>query len=116
MEAAVPIDVGFVVADAEAPRLELRDQSLTLSFVDWKDNDVRAKFSDVIGVRWQEADGHLLPGERDDSVYLIEDSTWLSEHDRQAVTWTDSGHRHLRLNFNAAGVLEVLCTTVQVQS
>ncbi len=108
------INLGFAVADAEGPTLHFSQQHLELTFVDWKDNEVRVEFADVIAVRWQEAEYYIDDRERFDSVHLVHDSAWLAEHDRQNMTWEGSNHRHLKLNFNAAGILEVLCTDVAV--
>ena len=110
------IALGFSVADAERPILELKGHSLTICFPDWRGQTVVVAFDDTIAVRWQEAEYFFTTEERFDSTYVVEDSTWLDEHDKQAMTWTGSGHRHLKLNFNAAGVLEVLCTSVHVST
>ncbi len=108
------IDLGFEVADAACPRLELDGQVLTASFADWREQPLVVRFDDVIAVRSQEAEYSIDEDERFDSVHVVHDSAWLAEHVRQAATWAGSGHRHLKLNFNAAGVLEVLCTAVHV--
>ena len=108
-----PIDLGFSVADAESPRLELAGQTLTARFEDWKDQPVVAVFENVIGVRWQEADHYYGPDDRYDSCFVITDSPWLAEHEQQGMTFGAVAFRHLKLNFNAAGILEVLCTTVR---
>lgn len=108
------MDLGFSIADAERPSLQLDGQKLTIRFSDWRDQPVGVTFDDTIGVRWQEAEYFYSSDERFDSAHLIEHSAWLREHERQAMAWADSGHRHLKLNFNAAGILEVLCTNVHV--
>jgi hypothetical protein len=110
------ISLGFTVADAQAPSLHLAEQRLLVSFVDWKDTRVEADFADVIALRWQEAEYLIDDLERYDSVHLVHDSLWLAEHERQQMTWANSNHRHLKLNFNAAGILEVLCTDVTVKT
>lgn len=110
------INLGFTVADAQAPSLQLADQRLLLSFVDWKDAHVEVVFNDVIALRWQEAEYVIDDEERFDSVHVVHDSLWLSEHERQHMTWPDSNHRHLKMNFNAAGILEILCTTATVKT
>lgn len=108
------VGLGFNVADAERPKLHLVGQELTVRFIDWREAPVTLVFSDTIAVRWQEADYYVDDGDRDDSTVLVHDSPWLAEHEKQAMTWKNSGHRHLKLNFNAAGILEVLCSGVQV--
>ena len=109
------VNLGFSVADAESPRLQLEGQVLLVDFVDWKEERITVRFADVIAVRWQEAEYFLDEQERFDSAHVVMDSDWLAEHARQNMTWAGSQHRHLKLNFNAAGMLEVLCTEVRVE-
>lgn len=110
------VNLGFSVADAESPRLQLERQVLVLDFADWKENQVRVRFSDVIAARWQEAEYVRDEHERFDSTHVVHESAWLAEHERQNITWDGAEHRHLKLNFNAAGILEVLCTDVHVET
>jgi len=110
------VNLGFTVADAESPRLQLEGQVLILGFMDWKEEQVTVRFSDVIAVRWQEAEYVIDEGERFDSTHVVHESAWLGDHERQNVTWGGAQHRHLKLNFNAAGILEVLCTEVHVEA
>ena len=109
------VDLGFVVADAEAPKLTLESQRLMVEFLDWRDRRVTVVFADCIALRWQEAERFVDDADRCDSTVMVHDSEWLQAHDRQGHT--DMGgrlFRHLKLNFNAAGQLEVLCTSVEV--
>jgi hypothetical protein len=106
------VDLGFSVADAEYPHFELDQQTLTLHFRDWTERTVVAVFDNTIAVRWQEAEHYFGPDDRYDSCFEIVDSPWLAEHERQHATYGGLDFRHLKLNFNAAGILEVLCTTV----
>lgn len=111
------INLGFVVADAEAPKLTMDEHQLTVKFLDWADRHVKVLFTDCIALRWQEAERFLDDADRYDSTVLVHDSEWLQEHDRQGHTQMEGRQfRHLKLNFNAAGQLEVLCTSVEVSS
>ncbi|HUP70804.1 MAG TPA: hypothetical protein VM142_13465 [Acidimicrobiales bacterium] len=47
------INLGFVVADAEAPKLTMGKQHLTMEFLDWRDSRVTVHFADCIALRWQ---------------------------------------------------------------
>lgn len=114
VETSEVVQLGFSVADAKSPELHLVRQKLTVRFKDWQEHRVTLAFSDVIAVRWQEADHYVDDGDQYDSTVVVHDSAWLAEHERQAVTWENSQHQHLKLNFNAAGILEVLCTGVRV--
>ena len=107
---SVPIDLGFSVADASSPAVQFDGQALTVKFSEWTERTVTLKCFDVIGVRWQEAEWSVDEADRYDSTCLVENSEWLNEHHRQGVLFGDKPFRHLKLNFNAAGVLEVLCT------
>jgi hypothetical protein len=84
---------------------------LVVRFVDWREHPVAVEFTDVIEVRWQEADS-TGPEDRNDCTFEIEGSEWLAEHLRQQVAVPSDGHRHFRLCFNAAGVLDVLAVSV----
>lgn len=109
------VHLGFEVADAEAPRLSLTQQQLRVDFVDWRDSPVAILFRDCVAVRWQEAERFLDEGDRYDSTVRVHDSSWLAEHIQQGdVCAGDRPFQHVKLNFNAAGQLEVLCTAVEV--
>lgn len=109
------VDLGFQVADAQAPRLELARQSLQIEFTDWRNRLVRVDFEDCIAARWQEAERFLDDSDRYDSVVQVLDSEWIAEHEAQGHASAGGREfRHLKLNFNAAGQLEVLCTTVKL--
>jgi hypothetical protein len=69
----------------------------------------RRVFRDTIAFRWQDADD-VASDERFDSSHLIHDSEWLAVHLRQSYATPE--HRHLKLNFNAEGTRDLLCTTV----
>ncbi|MDA0137630.1 hypothetical protein [Solirubrobacter deserti] len=104
-----PVDLGFSIADAEEVELAHDGDDLTVSFTDWADRRRSVTFTDTVALRWQRADD-VAPGEAYDGANEIADSPWLERH-RQAGEATGE-HRHLKLNFNAAGCLEVLCSAV----
>jgi hypothetical protein len=70
---------------------------------------------EVAGIRWQEH-GSAGPEERDDSVYEIVDSQWLSALWDAGARERAEGHRHFKLCFNAYGPLEVLTTSMRLIS
>jgi hypothetical protein len=114
MQRSEVVNLGFSVADAESPDHHLKGQVLTARFKDWREHPVTLVFPDVIAVRWQEADYYVDGGDRFDSTVVVHDSEWLAEHKGQGVPWKNANLRHLKLNFNAAGILEVLCSGVRV--
>jgi hypothetical protein len=64
-----------------------------------------------VALAWQRAED-VAKAERFDSTHVIEDSAWLAEHVRQQEATAD--HQHLKLNFNDAGALQVICREVLV--
>lgn len=110
----MPADLGFSVADASSPVVHLHGQTLTVEFLEWTDRKVILTCADVIAVRWQEAEWSVDGADRYDNTCLVADSEWLNEHDRQGILFGSKPFRHLKLNFNAAGVLEVLCTDTSI--
>ena len=108
---ARPIEPGFHVADAQEIALAYDGESLVLSFVDWREEQVRVAFDEAVAFRWQRAE-EVQPGEAWDGTSVHPDSPWLEEHRRQGEATTS--HQHLALNFNAAGRLDVICTAARV--
>jgi hypothetical protein len=109
------IGLGFVVADATSPSLNLDGQVLTVRFLDWQEQTITLVCYDVIALRWQEADRYIDENDRFDSTFVVQHSEWLAEHKRQGILFGAGQFQHLKLNFNAAGILEVLCTRTQVE-
>ena len=103
----VPVDLGVQPADAEQVTLTFSDHAreLVLAYVDWQAQPQRKLFAGVLAFRWQELDED---GVRDDQVYEVHDSPWLT---RQAALHAVpcAEHIHYMLCFNACGVLDVLC-------
>jgi hypothetical protein len=113
-EKAAMLEPGFSVADATYPTFRLRDGEVVLEFTDWRDRPVRIRFTNAAGVRWQELDS-AGPEERDDAVFEIIESIWLAEYLRKGARTPADDLRHYRLCFNAAGVLDVLATSMKVE-
>lgn len=69
---------------------------------------VQVQFDDVIAFKWQsdeiEADGDPI-----DNTWEVVESKWLAQHVQAGVIPLDADYRHLCLNFNACGRLEVIC-------
>jgi hypothetical protein len=108
---AKKLDAGFVVADAKYPSVTTVPGELQLTFVDYTDTEVTVQFSDVCAFRWQEGDQAMLEGEPYDGVCEVLGSDWVSEHPPQMISHVGLTVRHIRLNFNACGSLEVLCSS-----
>ncbi|VAW26820.1 hypothetical protein MNBD_BACTEROID06-477 [hydrothermal vent metagenome] len=110
MEKAEFINLGFTTADAERVTLSLLKGELNISFLDWQEKKVNVLFQDTLAVKWQEADS-LGPEDRDDSTFVIKKSKWLKLHSDQNIFSESekSNFQHLKLCFNACGVLEILC-------
>jgi hypothetical protein len=110
-EIARLIETDFSTADAEYPNFSLRNGLLVLDFVDWREWPVRVRFSNTVGVKWQELDSEG-PEDRDDSTYEIVGSSWLKEYLSKEACTPGDALRHYRLCFNACGVLDVLAESM----
>lgn len=108
-----PVDLGFSVADGEKIELSYESQVLRVSFVDWQEKSIVFICRDTVAFRWQEAEYLLSPHERNDSAYEIIGSAWLRQHEEQGVTWEGATFHHYKLNFNAAGILEMICSSIE---
>jgi hypothetical protein len=108
---AEPVSLGFVIADGERVELAYDGDDLRLRFLDWREDQVAVSFRSTIAFRWQGAE-EVAPDERFDAAHVIHESEWLAENVRQNEA--TPAHRHLKLNFNAAGCLEVICESVDV--
>ncbi|MEZ6188834.1 MAG: hypothetical protein R3F62_28000 [Planctomycetota bacterium] len=117
-EAALPEDVleivdpGFSTADAEQVRLQFQGD-LTLDFQDWREVPVRVVFREAIGFRWAD-EQEWVDGVRNDVTYRVQGSPWLATLAR--LCGEDAGaFQHLRLCFNACGVLDVVCRSFEAE-
>ena len=107
------INLGFSTADAEGVQLHFERGDLVLRFVDWQEKPVQVVFRKVLGFKW---DDELDPVDhRDDCCYRIADSAWLTNQTALAAIDTPHEYSHLRLCFNACGMLDVLARSVEVQ-
>ena len=111
--AADSFDLGLNIADAEDVALEYDGERLVLSYLDWQEQPVRVAFDETVAFRWQRAE-EVRAGESWDGTSVQTDSPWLEEHRRQGEATTS--HRHLVLNFNAAGRLDVICAASRLLS
>jgi hypothetical protein len=107
------VDLGFSVADGENIKVSYENQALRVSFVDWQEKPITFLCHDTVAFRWQEAEYILSDKERDDSPYKIIDSAWLRLHEEQSMTWEGPTFHHYKLNFNAAGILEMICSRIE---
>ena len=110
---AIPVDLGFEVADGEDVRLNFQQESLVVTFTDWHEETVSFVCEDTVAFRWQEGEYLLDPAERDDSVYEITHSLWVGQHQDQGCLPEGRSFHHFKMNFNAAGVFEVLCSKIE---
>ena len=104
------IDPGFSTADGDFPGFDYDEQQyLRFYFLDWREETVLVLFKNVIALRWQ-AIQELLPDEPSDGTCEILNSEWLQAHQREGVIDIDQQFHHYRLNFNACGSFELICT------
>ena len=108
-ETAEIMSPDFSIADAQDVTFNFDGDHLILQFEDWQETRVRIIFEHVIGSRYEFGESQLCEGERFDSIHLIRDSKWLQRLRDQGETWDGPQWAHYKLNFNAEGVLEVLC-------
>lgn len=102
---------GFSTADAENPSLDYRNGDLVLCFCNWRDEQVAVRFPNTIAFHWQEE--AILPDSvRNDQSYEVVRSSWLV--DLTDLGAADTRHRHYKLCFNVAGVLDVVSDLLQV--
>jgi hypothetical protein len=107
------VDLGFSVADGDRIKVAYENQALRVSFVDWQEKPVSFSCHDTIAFRWQEAEYTLSQNERYDSSHEIINSVWLRQHEDQNMTWGGLTFHHYKLNFNAAGILEMICSRIE---
>jgi hypothetical protein len=110
-ERAIRLETWFSTADAEYPGFSLRDGTLVLEFIDWRDQAISAEFANCVGVRWQEVDSPG-PQERDDEAFEIVESEWVRAYYSARARTIEERVRHFRLCFNESGVLDVLATSL----
>ena len=100
MEIAEQVNLGFSTADAEDVEYSYSEGSATIKFQDWQEKSISVLFTDVLAIKWQEADTSTLH-ERDDETYEIINSEWLGIHSKQNFTDSNVNYHHYKLCFNA---------------
>ena len=115
-ESFLPLRVPCSTADAGAPTLRFDRGVLHVSFLDWREAAVRLAFHDVVGFSWDEGDAARTPDCRDDSCSQVIGSAWVDRHRAVGTSHPSADHRHYRLGFNAAGVLQVIAAGWEVRS
>lgn len=104
------IDLGFSIADAEDIAFKFDGSDLVLEFKGWKEEQISIKCENTLGFKYQVAEYEIDESERFDSCHIVNESDWVKEHLKQGETWENENWIHYKLNFNAAGVVEVLCS------
>ncbi len=112
IEKAEIIDPGFDIADGEDVGYSFDGDKLTFRFTDWKEQHIEVECKNVIGFKYQWATYEYFPEERFDSSHVIHHSKWLQQHIKQGEAWEGEKWQHYKLNFNAAGVMEILCSSM----
>jgi hypothetical protein len=113
-ESATLLEPGFSTADAGYPSFGLRDGVLVLEFIDWRERPISVRFSNTAGLKWQELDSGG-PEDRDDSVYEIDGSSWLSDYLAAGARTLGDALHHYRLCFKGSGVLNVLAESMEAR-
>jgi hypothetical protein len=106
-----PVSLGFDIADGEQVELAYGGDQLVLRFVDWHEQPIRATFQGTVA-----SDGNALSASTRGNASTAR--MWCANpHGSPSIAVRARLLRssHLKLNFNAAGVLEVICLGVAVQ-
>ena len=111
---AVPLDLGIQVADGEKLKLAFDGRDILASFQDWREIETCFRCSEVISFRWQPIE-YFHAGERPDSTYEIMHSAWVQQHEDQSMIGSAQVARHFKLNFNAIGCLEIICSKIRAE-
>jgi hypothetical protein len=95
-------------ADAGAPELTFQRGELTLQFVDWREQRISLRFTDVVAFRWEEQ-MPLPEGVRDDASYEVEASPLVADLRANGALMSGTTYRHFMFCFNGIGsVLQVV--------
>jgi hypothetical protein len=100
---------GFSTADTSYPEFVSSAGRLSARFKSSSGQHVQVEFSAVAAFSWQENSGSLLPGEPWDGTCELFDSPLPASHPPGETLHALAELRHIRLNFNAWGRLDVLC-------
>jgi hypothetical protein len=93
-----------------------RRRLLRVTFRDWREKLQQLVFHDVAAYSWDDGDAAVDPRHRDDCSYLVLDSPWLVRHRAVGPVDPSKELRHFKLCFNAAGVIQVLASWLEVQA
>lgn len=115
MEYVKLIEAPFTTADAEYPVVIADGGTLTVKYMDWRENDVEIHFGEPVAYKWQMCEEYL-EGERFDSCYEVVNSKWLQKHIEQELICENEGHCHFKFNFNENGQLEVIALGFEVKT
>jgi hypothetical protein len=115
-ETYIPLSEPFTTADAEAPHLAYEQGTLYVRFRDWREREITLTFRHVAAFRWDDGDAAFSEAHRDDSAYIVDGSEWILRHVEVGTIESPQGHRHYKLCFNAAGVLQILASSIEVSS
>jgi hypothetical protein len=114
-ERLAPGSLGFSPFDQRVVGLsEDADCNLTLELVCDQGQRTRVVFVDVWGYRWQRDIQDLAPGEEEGGVYEVRGSHWAARLDAITSGEVVGGGplRRVRIQLNAAGMLDVVCADV----
>ena len=95
-------------ADASSPEMTFQHGDLTLAFVDWHEQRISLRFTDIVAFRWE--DEMPLPADvRDDASYEVEGSPLVAELSAKGALMSGTTYRHFIFCFNeVGGVLQVV--------
>lgn len=108
------LDVSFSTADAESPRITSEPGCVSVTFLDWREQRIVLVFHEVAAFSWDDGDAAVDLSHRDDCCYVVHDSAWLARHREVGTLSLNNGQRHFKFCFNAAGVLQVLASRLEV--
>ena len=111
-----PLRESFSTADAERPQIVSERGDLRVTFRDWREETVKLVFYDVAAYSWDDRDAAIDPAHRNDDCYVVRDSQWLARHREVGTVMPTEAYRHFKLCFNAAGVLQVLASRLEVST
>jgi hypothetical protein len=109
-----PLRESFSTADTDYPHVELDRGCLGVTFQDWREKKVTLRFHDVVAFSWDDGDAALAASHRNDCCYIVHESPWVARHREVGTIMPSEDPRHFKLCFNAAGVLQVLASTLEV--
>ena len=103
------LHTGFSTADTSYPEFVTSSGRLSAVFNISSGDPVRVEFCGVAAFSWQENNDALSPGEPWDGSCELFESPLMALHPIGVTLHSVAGLRHIRLNFNAWGRLDVLC-------